>query len=94
MNDFLYKWQPRVTDNGTLVLKNQFGNETHINCSEGDTLFVGQAKGGKVQHIAITRDELYDILFNFMSVTELIELASKRSQYDIRQNFKPYTVKK
>lgn len=70
MNDFLYKWQPRVTENGTLVLKNQF-HETHINCSEGDTLFIGQAKGGKVNHVAITRDELYDILFSFMSEEEI-----------------------
>jgi hypothetical protein len=96
MNDFLYKWQPKVIEGGDLILADRgYGDTvTDIHCSEGDTLFIRQTSGNNIERVALTREELYDIMFNFMSVAELIELATKRSQYDIRQNFKPYTVKK
>jgi hypothetical protein len=100
MNDFLYKWQPQVAEGDLVIKEERLGGkfaETKIHCSEGDTLFINQdGNYDKTQRVWIDREMLYNLVFNFMSTTEIIELATKRSQHEVRTSFKPYvpTVEK
>lgn len=77
-------WQPKKceVETGILVMESPHDSVMHVNCSEGDTVFIGQNThdGGEIQHIAIGRYELYNIIFNFMSVDELNEVLAKKHQ--------------
>lgn len=84
-------WQPIVKDeNATnLELSRDYGFGTPIktfaHISEGDTLYIRQENEGlNPMYIALTQYELYDILFNFMSVEELIDIAHAK----VRQRMK------
>lgn len=84
----MYEWQPKETVGGTLVLSNRgYGSTvTDIHCSEGDTLFIRQIDGTRVERTTITRHELYDIIFNFMSTDELVKIANLKinPNYELR----------
>jgi hypothetical protein len=84
----MYEWQPKVKDvnERDLVLENNYGisslspivTKTHL--SEGDTLFISQNNNWKegIQHVALGRHELYDIIFNFMSYEELAMITGEK----------------
>jgi hypothetical protein len=87
MSEFLKDWQPIVKDvnERDLILDKEHSTNTIINCSEGDTLFIEQKNWCRdTQYVAITRHDLYDIIFNFMSGTELIKLAEKKLELEFK----------
>jgi hypothetical protein len=85
MNDFLRNWKPKEEVNGglQLFLYYGFGNPTKTNvyCSEGGTLYISQYDNSDdVQHISITRPELYDIVYNYMNTEELVKIIEERKK--------------
>lgn len=86
-------WQPIVKDvnERDLVIKNNRGISslppivTKAYCSEGDTLYINQKDwSGDIQRISLMRDEFYNLIFNFMSGTELLKLTEKRLELEFK----------
>lgn len=85
-------WQPIVKDvnERDLVLIADYGHgiasKTYIHSSEGDTLFIRQecGKNGNIRHMTIDRHELYNLIFNFMSGTELLKLTEKKLELEFK----------
>jgi hypothetical protein len=78
-------WQPTVKDENktNLELTTDYGYgspiETYAHLSEGDTLYIRQeVEGLPTMYVHLGRYELYDLIFNFMSVEELVEIASRK----------------
>jgi hypothetical protein len=78
-------WQPTIKDvnERDLKLVTDYGygevSRTVAHVSEGDTLFIRQTGTEKeTQRVALTRDEFYNLIFNFMSGTELVKMAEKK----------------
>lgn len=86
------EWQPQVKDvrDSELVMKDMFGNVTSVHCSEGDTLFIRQESGNKIERVMIDRHELYNLIFNFMNPTEIINVAHEKMKAQVLENARPY----
>jgi hypothetical protein len=97
MNEFLNQWQPIIKDvnERDLVLVDQFENIIKVHASEGDTLYLSQkVDSDMTQRVSIMRDELYNIIFNFMSVDELVSIAHKKINREVIAETKPYESQK
>jgi hypothetical protein len=83
MNEFLNQWQPTIKDvnERDLVLVDQFENVIKVHASEGDTLYISQkVDSDMTQRVSIMRNELYDILLNFISIQELDYIAQHKEK--------------
>ena len=99
----MYEWQPKVynKNSGDLSLERNYGIislapiKTDVHCSEGDTLFIKQKDwNGETQKVDIMRNELYDILFNFMSIEELLDVAHAKIKQRVKdEQYKPCSPK-
>jgi hypothetical protein len=90
-------WQPKKqnVETGELVMERDYGFGspimTYSHVSEGDTLYIRQENEGlNPMYVALNRYELYDLIFNFMSVDELVGLTNLK----IDPNYEIEVVKK
>lgn len=80
-------WQIKKceVETGSLSMERDYGFGspivTHAHVSEGDTLYIKQENEGlNPMYVALDRYELYNLIFNFMSIEELNEVLSKKHQ--------------
>ena len=79
------KWNPKKEEHGTLKIVTDYGfgspNVVTVSCSEGGSIFITKCPdGANVQHIALTRLEMYDIIFNYINTEELSRIIEERKK--------------
>jgi hypothetical protein len=81
------EWQPTIKGENEpelkLITDYGFGGatRTYVHASEGDTIYIRQTgvlTNVATQHISLTHAEFKDIIFNFMSEEELIDIAKTK----------------
>jgi hypothetical protein len=93
MSGFLKEWQPIVKDvnERDLNLITEYGGcktITQAHMSEGDTVYIVQHKTQgfeSPEYISLDRHQLYNLIFNFMSGTELVKLAEKKLEFEFKK---------